>query len=189
MTNKADEIVVIGGSAGSYNLIVEIIEALPTQYAAAIIIVIHRNPKFTTKIEQTLATRLQRPISQADDKAPILKSAVYFAVPGYHLLIEPDRTFSLDNSELIQFSRPSIDVLFESAAEVYERKCAAFLLSGANKDGSDGISLVQQLGGHAVVQSPEDALITTMPEHAIRTNDQINIYSDQQILSFFRNLK
>lgn len=189
MISKADEIILIGGSAGSYNLIVEIIESLPAQFSAAIIIVIHRNPKFTTKIEHTLATRLHRPIGQAEDKAPVLKNSVYFAVPGYHLLIEPDRTFSLDNSELIQFSRPSIDVLFESAAEIYEKKCTAFLLSGANKDGTDGIDFVQKIGGHAIAQSPEEALISTMPEHALRTNSQIDSYSDQQIISFFRTLK
>ncbi len=187
--SKAEDIVLVGGSAGSYNLIVELIEALPTFFAAAIVVIIHRNPKFTTRLEDTLAARLHRPIIQAGDKTTISKNMVYFAVPGYHLLVEPDRTFSLDLSDPIQFSRPSIDVLFESGAEVYGQHCTALLLSGANKDGTDGLTVVQQRGGQIMVQSPEDALISTMPESAILANDGIAIVSDQQIISYFRSLK
>ncbi|WP_437920892.1 chemotaxis protein CheB [Sphingobacterium sp. LRF_L2] len=186
---KAKELVVIGGSAGSYNLIVDIIESLPLQFSPAIVVVIHRNPKFTTKIEETLSLKLKRAIVPAKDKMQICSNMIYFAIPGYHLLIEPDSTFSLDVSEPVQFSRPSIDVLFETSAEVYCKKCIAFLLSGANKDGTDGFRRIQEMGGKTYVQSPEDALITTMPEHAIRSSHYTDIFSDQQIISYFRNLK
>ncbi|TDS15878.1 chemotaxis protein CheB [Sphingobacterium paludis] len=187
--SKADEIILIGGSAGSYNLIVAIIESLPSYFIYAIVVIIHRNPKFVTRIEDTLAARLHRPIIQAGDKTNISKNMIYFAVPGYHLLVEPDRTFSLDISEQIQFSRPSIDVLFETAAEIYGKRCSAFLLSGANKDGTDGIRIVQKMGGKAFVQSPEEARMRTMPESAIRANQEINIFTDQEIISYFRDLK
>ncbi|KGE15214.1 chemotaxis protein CheB [Sphingobacterium deserti] len=187
--SKADDIILIGGSAGSYNLIVAIIESLPSYFLYAIVVIIHRNPKFTTRIEDTLAARLHRPIIQAGDKTIVSKNMIYFAVPGYHLLVEPDRTFSLDNSEQIQFSRPSIDVLFETAAETYGKRCTAFLLSGANKDGTDGIRMVKKMGGNTFAQSPDEALMRTMPENAIRANQEINILTDQEIISYFRNLR
>ncbi|MFD1768510.1 chemotaxis protein CheB [Sphingobacterium suaedae] len=187
--SKATDIVLIGGSAGSYNLILDIMEALPVFFTSAIIVVIHRNPKYTTKIEETLSSRLNRTIIQAGDKTDIEPGRIYFAVPGYHLLIEPDSTFSLDLSERVQFSRPSIDVLFETASDVYATHCTAFLLSGANQDGTDGIHRVKHMGGKAIVQSPEDALISIMPEHAIQANKEIDIFTDAQIISFFRHLK
>ncbi|GHE23692.1 chemotaxis protein CheB [Sphingobacterium griseoflavum] len=187
--SKAADIVLVGGSAGSYHLIVDIIESLPPFFSSALVVVIHRNPKFKTRLEDTLSTRLHRPIIQAGDKTAISPNMIYFAMPGYHLLIEPDRTFSLDISDPIQFSRPSIDVLFESAAEVYGSRCTALLLSGANRDGTDGMTAIREMGGKAMVQCPEDAQISTMPENAIRVNDGIDIISDQQIISYFRNLK
>src|SRR5690606_1906611 len=146
MMNKAKDIVLIGGSAGSYTLIVQILEALPQRFDAAIAIVIHRNPRFTTKIEETLSIKLRRSVIQPRDKTAIAPNIIYFAGPGYHLLVEPDWTFSVDVSERIHFSRPSIDVLFDTAAEVYQDRCTAFLLSGANQDGADGIRRVRDMG-------------------------------------------
>ncbi|MBD1433869.1 chemotaxis protein CheB [Sphingobacterium sp. DN00404] len=186
---KANEVVLVGGSAGSYTLITDMMAALPETFSPAIIIVIHRNPRFTTKIEDTLSTRLQKEVVQAADKAAILKGGIYFAAPGYHLLVEPDKTFSLDISERIHFSRPSIDVLFETAADVFLDRCTAFLLSGANQDGTDGIRQLQRMGAKVIVQSPTEASISTMPKHAIEASERVDIYSNRQILSYFRNLK
>lgn len=189
MMDKAQHIILIGGSAGSYNVIVEIIEALPQTFHAAVIVVVHRNPKFRTKIEETLSLKLKRPVAEARDKEDILENNIYFATPGYHLLIEPNQTFSLDISERVQFSRPSIDVLFESAADAYGQNCTAFLLSGANKDGAQGIKHIRSQGGTTYVQSPTDALISVMPESAIRLTDKVKVYNNEEIISYFRNLK
>lgn len=189
MTNKAKDLILIGGSAGSYNLIVEIIEALPPVFSAAIVVTIHRNPKFSTKIEETLAHRLNRNIFQANDKEPILGNIVYFAGPGYHLLVEPDITFALDISDHIQYSRPSIDVLFESAADVYEQNCTAFLLSGANKDGAQGIKHIHEMGGKTFIQCPAQALIATMPESAIYLSHETTISNNEEIIAYFSSLK
>lgn len=189
MKDKARELILIGGSAGSYNLIVEILEALPAVFSPAIVITIHRNPKYSTKIEETLAQRLQRNIFQAKDKDPIMGNIVYFAGPGYHLLVEPNLTFALDISDHIQYSRPSIDVLFESAADVYEDNCTAFLLSGANKDGAQGIKHVHDMGGETYIQSPEEALISTMPESAIYLSQETTICPNEEIISYFSSLK
>ena len=189
MTPKANEIVLIGGSAGSYYLIVDILKTLPLTFLSAVIVVIHRNPKFKTKIEETLAQRLERNILQARDKESIQPGSVYFAAPGYHLLVEPDQTFSLDLSEPIQYSRPSIDVLFESAADVYGKNCTAFLLSGANKDGAEGILHIDNMGGKTYIQSPDEALMATMPQSAIHINKKTTIIHNEEIISFFSTLK
>ncbi|SFT13330.1 chemotaxis protein CheB [Sphingobacterium wenxiniae] len=188
MTAVAKNIILIGGSAGSYPIIIQIIEALPVYFRAAIIVLIHRNARYETHMEETLTKKSGRVISQANDKEPILQNSIYFATPGYHLLVEPGYTFALDSSEPVAFSRPSIDVLFESAADVYQKDCTAFLLSGANKDGANGISHIDQMGGQTFIQSPDEALITTMPLSAIEQSETSTIYSNQEIISYFRNL-
>lgn len=188
MKKRAAHIVIVGGSAGSYPLIMDLLRVLPAHFSSALIIVTHRNPKFSTKFEEMLSERFNREIIQATDKAPIEEGGIYFATPGYHLLIEPDQRFSLDISERIQYARPAIDVLFETAGEVYRENCTAFLLSGANKDGSDGMSRLRLAGSTTIVQCPNDAPIPTMPLHAIEANQGIAIYTNRQILSYFRNL-
>ena len=186
---KAEHVVVIGGSAGSYNLIVEMLDALPEVFHAAIIVVIHRNAKFKTRIEETLSNRLSKLIVPAADKGEICANAIYFASPGYHLFVEPDYTFSLDISDLVLFSRPAIDVLFESAADVYTQRCTGFLLSGANRDGTLGISHIHKMGGKAFIQNPQDAQITTMPESAISHNGHITVLHNTEILAYFSTIK
>src|SRR5690606_35380616 len=116
MMNKAKDIVLIGGSAGSYTLIVQILEALPQRFDAAIAIVIHRNPSFTTKIEETLSIKLSLIVIQPRDITAIALNFVYLPGLRYHLLVQPDLTSSFDASERIHFSLPSIDVLFGTAA-------------------------------------------------------------------------
>ena len=189
MIEKANEVVLVGGSAGAYSLITEIIEALPSTFSPAILVVIHRNPKFSTSMESTLTSLLNKEIIQAEDKATIRKGNIYFAAPGYHLLVEPDKTFSLDLSERIHFSRPSIDVLFETSADVYQHQCTAFLLSGANQDGTNGVMKLKHMGSKVIVQSPLEARISTMPQHAIDADKNLEVWSNPQIISYFKNLK
>ncbi len=186
--NTAQEIILVGGSAGSYNLILDILNVLPRNISAAVCIVIHRNPRYETQIEQSLTKRLQRDVTSVVDKIEILKNGIYFAPPGYHLLIEPDYTFSLDTAEPVNYSRPSIDVLFETAAEIYTKNCTAFLLSGANHDGGKGLRSVYEKGGHIFVQNPEEAFIATMPKYALQLNPTAIVLSKSDIINFFRNL-
>jgi len=188
MNSRAKEIILIGGSAGAYKLIVEIMDALPISFACSIVILLHRNERYSTQMEETLSSQLGRRIQQASDKGEILEGNIYFAPPGYHLLIEPNISFSLDVSERIQFSRPSIDVLFETAADVYGANCTAFLLSGANRDGSDGLRIIRNLGGRAIVQSPTDAQISFMPSYAIESIGEVEVYNNNQIINYFKTL-
>jgi two-component system chemotaxis response regulator CheB len=106
-------------------------------------------------------------VREAEEKQTIMKDHIYLAPADYHLLIEKDRTLSLDVSEKVNFSRPSIDVSFESAAEVYGTKLAAILLSGANDDGVAGLKKVKACGGVAIVQNPQTAAVAYMPQQAI----------------------
>lgn len=186
---RAEEIIVVGGSAGSYGPILDILEILPAMVSQALCFVIHRNPNYETRIESSLSQRLNKSIISVMDKTDIKKNHIYFAPPGYHLLVEPDHTFSLDTSDPVNYSRPSIDVLFETAAEIYQKNCTAILLSGANTDGTRGITKVIEYGGKAFIQNPKEAKISTMPECAIRLNPKAIVRSTSEILAYFVNLK
>ncbi|GGH05559.1 putative chemotaxis protein-glutamate methylesterase [Sphingobacterium alkalisoli] len=186
---KAENIILIGGSAGSYSLIISMLESIPVNISSAVIVVIHRNAKYSTQMEKSLSLKLKRPIVPAEDKVMIENNTIYFAAPGYHLLIEPDRTFSLDISDPVNFSRPSIDVIFESAAEVYTNRCTAFLLSGANNDGAYGIKRVEYFGGTSIIQDPLDAIIDTMPSSAITTSSKAKVLKNKEIINYFCSIK
>jgi len=188
MEITATNIIVIGGSAGAYELIVEILDHLPTNFLVAIVIVLHRNSKYETKIETSLSKRLNRNVISVRDKLPILENHIYFAPPGYHTLVEPDQIFSLDISDPVQFSRPSIDVFFESVAAVYGRNATAFLLSGANNDGSEGIKTLINHGATCYAQKPEEAIIDTMPLAGIQASNKVVVVSNKQIIEYFSQL-
>ncbi|MCA5006803.1 chemotaxis protein CheB [Sphingobacterium bovistauri] len=184
----ASNIILIGGSAGSYTLIAELLEQLPSYFDTAICIVLHRNRQYDTQIEKSLSRKLKKNIVSAFDKLDICKNHVYFAPAGYHLLIEPDFTFSIDSSEHINYSRPSIDVLFETAAQIYKEKCTAFLLSGANTDGAKGLRIIEEFGGRIIIQDPEVAPIRTMPLAGKRETLNPEIWTDSKIVSYFNTL-
>lgn len=188
MSDYASEIILIGGSAGSYNLINEILEILPTNLEQAICIVLHRNPSFPTKIETSLSEKLNRPILSVLDKMKIRKNHIYFAPPAYHLLVEPNFTFSLDGSEPINFSRPSIDVLFQTCAQVYGEKCISFLLSGANSDGALGLKAIEDFGGKTFVQDPKDAIMDVMPLAGIQASNKAKVLRNHEIINYFYGL-
>src|SRR5690606_36858494 len=139
----AKEIILDGGSAGSYPLITTLLGQLPSYFEQAICIVLHRNKKFETQIERSLAKKLQRKITSVYYNMKIQKNYVCFATAAYQLLVERDYIFSLICSEYINYSSPSIHVLFETAAQIYKKSYTAFLLSGANADGAQGLALVE----------------------------------------------
>jgi len=185
---KERDIIIMGGSAGSYSVIVKILSKLPKDYALPILVIIHRNAKYQTSIEDHLNQKFKIQIKMAQDKEHIQASVVYFAPPGYHLLIEPNHTFALDGSEQIQYSRPSIDVTFESVADVYGKHCHAILLSGANQDGSRGLAYVKHVGGTCIVQHPDLAEMAIMPLSAIHKEAYHYILEDDSILDYLLKL-
>ena len=127
-------------------------------------------------------------VKVANDKDQLKRGTVYFAPSDYHLLLEPDQTFTLDCSEPVLYSRPSIDVTFQSVADVFNENVIAFLLSGANTDGASGMCYIRQKNGFTVVQDPNSAEVRTMPEAAINRCSADLILSTQEIFSFIDSL-
>ena len=161
------KIVVIGGSAGSLDVLLKVLPLLKTGIDFAIIIVVHRKQGMDSLLTDLLAHKTSLKVKEADEKEKILDGTIYIAPTDYHLLIENDYTFSLDYSEKVNYSRPAIDVTFQSAAQVYEEGATCLLLSGSNADGVNGLIEVRNYNGTSLVQDPSSAQVTYMPEQAI----------------------
>ncbi len=177
-------IILIGGSAGSIPLIFDILSALPGRLKIPMIIVLHRHKNVVSEFVEILERHAKNIcIIEPDDKQPLLPANIYLAPQNYHLLIEQDFTFSLDYSELVNYSRPSIDVTFESAAHVFGNGVTGILLSGANSDGSAGMKKILEYGGEAWVQEPLTAEYPTMPQRAIELNPMAQSMTPKNIVS------
>ena len=161
--------IVIGTSAGGLSALSAILEKLPRQYGVPIIIVQHRAKDSQDIFEDVLQQKCLIEIKQADEKEMISPGRVYVAPPDYHLLVEMDKTFSLSSDAPVQFSRPSIDVLFESAAQVYKEQLVGIVLTGSNNDGAAGIGTISRMGGLTIAQDPEEAQYSVMTKAAIAT--------------------
>ena len=157
----------IGGSAGSLEVILQIISTLPVNAGITYILILHRKNDADSILTGLLATRTTMPVKEVEDKDPIIPDTVCIAPPDYHLLTEDQNNFSLDSSEKINFSRPSIDVTFDTVAEVFGRSAIGILLSGANADGAAGLKKIRDAGGFTIVQNPESAEVDYMPGKAL----------------------
>lgn len=182
------KILLLAGSAGGFSVILNILKSLERPVRIPVVVIVHRNPKYASSIEETLSKVMLQKIKTADDKENIENGTIYFAPAGYHLLVEPDYSFSLDISEPVQYSRPSIDVTFESAAEIYQQNCTAILFSGANQDGARGLLMIKKYGGKTFVQDPLSAEVPVMPEAAIQLNAHDKILSIQEIKDYIMQL-
>lgn len=179
--------VVIGGSAGSLQVILYILSHLRTNFPIPVIIILHRKNDHESELIEVLRYRTGLIVKEAEDKETIQAGTVYLAPADYHLLIEKSQTIALDGSEKVHFSRPSIDVTFQSAADTYGPGLIAILLSGANTDGTEGLHHVRKNGGLLIVQAPADAITPFMPQNAIdhRLADQV---LDTKGITAFLNL-
>ena len=161
------EALVIGGSAGSLEVLMKVLPAIDLQITFPIIIIIHRKQGTDSLLSDLLATRTKLRVKEVEEKEPILAGTIYVAPADYHLLVEKDHSFSLDYSEKINYSRPAIDVTFQSAAEIYQSKLSCILLSGSNADGVNGLIAVNYYLGETVAQEPTSAQVDYMPAQAI----------------------
>lgn len=159
--------VAIGASAGGVDALLALLPGLPSSYALPIVVVLHQADDRTSLLSEVFAARTALRVREAADKAPLAPGTLYFAPPGYHLLLEADCSFSLSCDAPEHYSRPSIDVLFESAADALGAGLAAVLLTGANEDGAAGLAHVGRLGGLTVVQDPDEARSPEMPRAAL----------------------
>ena len=160
--------VVIGASAGALEALSVILPALPAGFRLPLIVVVHVPPDKRSMLAELFQAKCRIPVQEAEDKEPISAGTVYFAPSDYHLLVETEKSLSLSSDEPVLFSRPSIDVLFESAADAYGSALIAIILTGANEDGAKGMKAVAEAGGVALVQNPGGALASAMPEAAIK---------------------
>jgi two-component system chemotaxis response regulator CheB len=177
------KMLVIGLSAGGMPLVKQLLAALPKDYPLAIAIVTHLPQGYESNLAQVLSAVTDLPVIMASDKQPIVAGHIYVAPPDYHLLIEKNYQFALSEDEPVKSVRPSIDVLFSSAAEVFENELCAVILSGANSDGADGMATIKQLGGLCMVLNPLDAEFSTMPNAVIAQVDVDYIASLEDIIS------
>ena len=163
----AYEAIVIGGSWGGMEAVIKIVKDLPVLFPLPIIIVVHRQKNVESSLCDLIKKYTKLSIKEITDKEAVRPGTIYLVPANYHVLIENDKTFSLDVSASVLFSRPSIDIVFESAALVFRNKLVAVLLTGANSDGSEGLKTISEKGGLTIVQDPEEALSKTMPLAAI----------------------
>lgn len=179
--NSPYKAIVIGSSAGGINALTKVLSVLPADFSLPIIIVQHLHPESGHHLPHILGTKSALKIKQADEKELIKKGWVYLAPPNYHLLIEEDFTFSLSLESPVNYSRPSIDVLFESAVYAYRQHLIGIILTGANHDGSLGLKKIKETGGFTIVQDPKTAEADAMPKSAIASTQIDKILPLQEI--------
>lgn len=163
MTRTQTEAIVIGASAGAVEALSRVLPPLAERYALPIMIVVHLPNDKRSVLVELFQAKCRMRVQEAEDKEPIEAGTIYFAPPDYHLLVEQDKTLSLSSDDPVLYSRPSIDVLFESAADAYGPGLLGIILTGANQDGANGLKAVAAAGGEVIIQSPETAFVSTMP--------------------------
>jgi two-component system chemotaxis response regulator CheB len=161
------ELIVIGGSAGAFDAVLALIPALPDELALPIVLVLHQQPHQKSLVPALLAPVTRRTVREVEDKDPLAAGTIHIAPPNYHLLVERDRTLALSVDEPVRFSRPSIDVTFESAAVALGGRVLGVMLSGANDDGARGLRRIVESGGLAIIQDPATVPYAAMPRAAL----------------------
>jgi two-component system, chemotaxis family, protein-glutamate methylesterase/glutaminase len=182
-------VLLLGCSAGGFSLVYDLLIRMPAGFPLPVIVVMHRSKRYKTFIEELLDSKSALGIKIAEDKELLTAGHAYFAPPDYHLLLEPDLTFTLDSSEPVWYCRPSIDVTFQSVADVLGDRSIAVLLSGANEDGADGLCYLGARNGIVVVQDPNEAEVKTMPQAAINRCNADLVLGNEEIFQLIQTIK
>jgi two-component system, chemotaxis family, protein-glutamate methylesterase/glutaminase len=182
------EAIVIGVSAGGLRALKTLLSFLPTDFSLPVIVVQHIGQSSDGYWIEELNKVCALNVKEADEKEKIVKGNVYTAPPGYHLLVETDHTFSFSVDERVNYARPSVDVLFESAARAYKNKLIGIILTGSNKDGAAGMKKIKEQGGIAIVQNPITAEAPEMPRAAIMATGVDYILSLEKITEILLQL-
>jgi two-component system chemotaxis response regulator CheB len=182
------DLVCIGGSWGGLHAVSRILADVPRELDQAIVIALHRHPDSVPgALPDLLALQIARPVHDVEDKLEIEPCNVYVAPPDYHVLVERG-TFALSLEDRVHYARPSIDVLFESAAEAYRERTIGVILTGANEDGAAGLRRIKEVGGVAIVQDPAGATRRAMPDAAIAATVADAVLPLEQIGKFLYGL-
>jgi two-component system chemotaxis response regulator CheB len=182
------KVIVIGGSAGSFSVLANILSKIPKDFNIPIVICCHRLKHVRSGFIEALEIKSVKKVSEPDDKEGIKKGKVYVAPANYHLGFEIGNTFALSTEEMVNNSRPSIDITFETAAYVYKEKMIGILLTGANKDGAFGMKCVSEAKGLTIVQEPSECTIDTMPKAAIAATKIDYVMKIEEIIKFLNDL-
>jgi len=188
MSADRAEAIVIGASAGAIQALSRILPALPADYPIPVLVVVHVPADRSDLLAPLLQARCRVVVKEAEDKEPILPGVVYFGPSDYHLLVDMSHTISLSADEPVLYSRPSIDVLFESAADAYGSGLVGVILTGANEDGAAGLRAVAAAGGAVLVEYPETAFAPTMPAAALALSPQARPMSLESIAAYLVDL-
>ena len=183
------EAVAIGTSAGGIEALSALLPALPAQVCGPVFVVLHLPRERPSLLAEIFAPKCAVAVREAVDKDPIGPGTVYFAPPDYHLLIDEGPAIALSDDEPVHHSRPSIDVLFESAADAFGPRLLAILLTGGNPDGAAGMAAVREAGGLTVVQDPAEAQVPAMVEAALARGPVDHVLRLEGIAALLRGLK
>src|SRR6187455_3148329 len=186
--NNSYKAVVIGGSAGSFQGVVKILAQLPQGFPLPIIMCLHRLKHVRNGFVEALSIKSVVQVTEPFDKENIKKGSVYLAPANYHMSVELGLSFSLSTEEMVNNSRPAIDITLGTCAYVYKDKLIGILLSGANKDGALGMKHIRDRGGLTLVQDPAECMIETMPKAAMAVTQIDQVMKVDQIVAFFKEL-
>ena len=185
----SERVIVIGGSAGSYKTLIELVKQLPSDLNIPVFLCLHRLKNLRKGIAESLDAKSQIPVIEPEDKDSIRPGILYLAPSNYHMLVSPTKYISLSTDALRNHSRPSIDLLFITAAEAYGELLIGILLSGASTDGTEGAKYIKKKGGSLIIQDPDDCEIRTMTESALQNTNPDSLLSAKQIIDFVSLLK
>jgi two-component system chemotaxis response regulator CheB len=180
--------IVMGASAGGVEALMALLPTLSVAFRTPIFIVLHLPRDQPSLLSQIFLQKCALPVCEAVDKEPVRSGTVYFAPPDYHLLIDEGPCLALSADELVNYSRPSIDVLFESAADIYRARLLGIILSGANEDGAEGLAAVHAAGGITIVQQPDSAQVKQMVVAALNRNPTSHVLDLEGIAAVLRTL-
>ena len=182
------ELIVIGTSAGGVDILNKLAPAFAKTNRIKVAVVIHISPEGPNLIPSLMGDHCALTVKEAEPGEPLKNDTIYIAPPDYHLCIEPNHIVTLSSEEPLNFSRPSIDVLFDSAAYAYGNKVLGILLTGANNDGAAGMKTIQKMGGMTIVQKPSEAEWDVMPKSAIEIMKPDFILSTEEIINKIKSI-
>ena len=187
MTEPQGKAVIIGASAGALEALSAILPELPADLACPVYVVVHVPPHSRSVLAQIFSAKCRLPAIEVSDKEPVTAGSIYFAPPNYHMLVEDEGHVALSSDPEVLFSRPSIDVAFESAADVWGERLTGIILTGANHDGARGLQAVADGGGVTIVQDPGTAHASAMPEAAIASCPRARVMTLADITAYLQD--
>ncbi len=188
MKANSIKVIVIGGSAGSFPVVNQILSAVPADFKIPIIFCLHRLKHVRHGFVESLNVKSKKKVIEPEDKEKIKEGGVYLAPSNYHLFAEIGNTFALSTDDMVKYSRPSIDLTFETFANVYRDKMLGIIITGANSDGAEGLYKAAKKNCRVISQDPNEATIRTMPDAAIKLNPNIEIASIKDIIRIITTL-